>query len=195
MASPHLILLWLSKVCAGIPVPCRRSARVPRCWREGRGLLLLQVMEKWLRSTGNGGRGQSRTLSSINWLAQRYTRSRQPRGGSASPDPPFQPSSPRPRWALAACCPRHEPPVGVWQREYGVFQAPGPMSAFQQPAAYLFIRLLLPVPPAWQGSGELGAGGWRQEQSLLPSCCSFCLCSCRASKHCSSSWSLNGFLP
>lgn len=47
VASPHLIPPWLSKVCIDISMPCRRSVRVPRCWREGRCLLLPCMMETW----------------------------------------------------------------------------------------------------------------------------------------------------
>lgn len=145
VASPHLILLWLSKVCIGIPVARRRSARVPCCWREGRPCPCYERRKSGHDPLlGNGTKqGPCHQLTGL------------PKGlhGAGSQGEALQVLTPPPtakasrRWLLAAL--DMNPPAGVWQREYGVFQAPGPVPALEQPAAYLFIHLLLPVPPAW----------------------------------------------
>lgn len=112
---------------------------------RGTGLPLLRAKEKWPRSTF-GERDKARPCHQLTGL---------PKGlhGAGSQGEALRVLTPPPTakasrcWLLAA--PDMNPPTGIWQREYRVFQAPGPVPALEQPAAYLFIHLLLPVPPAW----------------------------------------------
>lgn len=110
--------------------------------------------------------GQSKTLPSINWLAQRYIQSQQPKGGSASPDPPC--SNPQAhgrgrRWLLAAL---DMNPRGRL--------AKGRLN-FPSPRANVCLRAagcLSVHPSASAGAtcvvGERVGGSWRPEPGAIP---------------------------